>query len=79
MFFKLYKCHHYIGTLFYDAVWNRDELRQALMPPLEKLYKLEPESLPFRQPVDPEALAIPVRCQLFTTADLIVVAWQEIE
>ena len=41
-------------------VWNRDELRQALMPTLEKLYKQEPESLPFRQPVDPIALAIPV-------------------
>ncbi|KPM08485.1 histone acetyltransferase-like protein 2 [Sarcoptes scabiei] len=36
-----------------------DELRQALMPTLEKLYKQVPESMPFRQPVDPVALQIP--------------------
>lgn len=36
-----------------------DELRQALLPTLEKLYRQDPESLPFRQPVDPQALGIP--------------------
>ncbi|XP_044018384.1 histone acetyltransferase p300-like [Aphidius gifuensis] len=36
-----------------------DQLRQALMPTFEKLYGLVPESLPFRQPVDPHALCIP--------------------
>jgi len=36
-----------------------DELRQALMPVLEKLNIYNPESLPFRQPVDPELLQIP--------------------
>ncbi|XP_071497309.1 CREB-binding protein-like [Diadema antillarum] len=36
-----------------------DELRQALMPTLEKLYRQNPESLPFRQPVDPQNLQIP--------------------
>ena len=40
-------------------VFKPDELRQALMPTLEKLYKQDPESLPFRQPVDPTALQIP--------------------
>ena len=30
------------------------------MPVLEKLYRLDPESLPFRQPVDPKQLNIPV-------------------
>ena len=30
------------------------------MPTLEKLYKQDPESLPFRQPVDPVLLLIPV-------------------
>ena len=29
------------------------------MPTLEKLYRQEPESIPFRQPVDPGALGIP--------------------
>lgn len=29
------------------------------MPTLEKLYRQEPESVPFRYPVDPQALAIP--------------------
>lgn len=42
------------------AVWKPNELRQVLMPTLEKLYRLEPESLPFRQPVDPIQLGIPV-------------------
>uniref|UniRef100_A0A8C6KDY4 histone acetyltransferase n=1 Tax=Nothobranchius furzeri TaxID=105023 RepID=A0A8C6KDY4_NOTFU len=35
------------------------ELRQALMPTLEALYRQDPESLPFRQPVDPMLLGIP--------------------
>ena len=29
------------------------------MPTLEKLYRQDPESMPFRQPVDPTALGIP--------------------
>lgn len=40
-------------------VFKPDELRQALMPTLEKLYRQDPESLPFRQPVDPTLLQIP--------------------
>ncbi|KAI8486761.1 hypothetical protein Bbelb_355090 [Branchiostoma belcheri] len=40
-------------------VFKPDELRQALMPTLEKLYRQDPESLPFRQPVDPKLLGIP--------------------
>ncbi|XP_060748114.1 CREB binding protein b isoform X2 [Tachysurus vachellii] len=36
-----------------------EELRQALMPTLESLYRQDPESLPFRQPVDPMLLGIP--------------------
>lgn len=30
------------------------------MPTLEKLYRQDPESMPFRQPVDPVMLNIPV-------------------
>ncbi|ESP04399.1 hypothetical protein LOTGIDRAFT_136183, partial [Lottia gigantea] len=41
------------------SVFKPDELRQALMPTLEKLYRQDPESLPFRQPVDPVQLQIP--------------------
>ncbi|XP_041359356.1 CREB-binding protein-like isoform X4 [Gigantopelta aegis] len=40
-------------------VFKPDELRQALMPTLEKLYRQDPESLPFRQPVDPIMQQIP--------------------
>ncbi|XP_014253868.1 CREB-binding protein isoform X3 [Cimex lectularius] len=40
------------------CLFKPDELRQALMPTLEKLYRQD-ESLPFRQPVDPLALNIP--------------------
>lgn len=31
------------------------------MPVVEKLYQQEPEAIPFRQPVDPDKLNIPVR------------------
>lgn len=41
-------------------VFKPEELRQALMPTLESLYRQDPESLPFRQPVDPTLLGIPV-------------------
>uniref|UniRef100_A0AAQ5ZVZ8 histone acetyltransferase n=1 Tax=Amphiprion ocellaris TaxID=80972 RepID=A0AAQ5ZVZ8_AMPOC len=41
-------------------VFKPEELRQALMPTLEALYRQDPESLPFRQPVDPMLLGIPV-------------------
>ncbi|XP_068086024.1 LOW QUALITY PROTEIN: histone acetyltransferase p300-like [Anabrus simplex] len=41
------------------CLFKPDELRQALMPTLEKLYRQDPESLPFQQPVDPQALGIP--------------------
>uniref|UniRef100_A0A8C4V406 histone acetyltransferase n=1 Tax=Falco tinnunculus TaxID=100819 RepID=A0A8C4V406_FALTI len=41
------------------SVFKPEELRQALMPTLEALYRQDPESLPFRQPVDPQLLGIP--------------------
>ncbi|CAB0012922.1 unnamed protein product [Nesidiocoris tenuis] len=41
-----------------NKVFKPDELRQALMPTLEKLFRQD-ESLPFRQPVDPQSLGIP--------------------
>ncbi|XP_059904020.1 CREB-binding protein isoform X4 [Gadus macrocephalus] len=40
-------------------IFKPEELRQALMPTLESLYRQDPESLPFRQPVDPMQLGIP--------------------
>ncbi|XP_011493407.2 CREB-binding protein [Aedes aegypti] len=36
-----------------------EELREALLPTLEKLVAQEPESIPFRLPVDPTTLGIP--------------------
>ncbi|XP_065159068.1 CREB-binding protein isoform X2 [Atheta coriaria] len=41
------------------CIFKSDELRQKLMPTLEKLYRQDPESIPFRQPVDPLSLGIP--------------------
>ncbi|XP_062873052.1 histone acetyltransferase p300 isoform X2 [Trichomycterus rosablanca] len=40
-------------------IFYAEELREVLMPTLETLYKQDPESLPFRQPVDPQQLGIP--------------------
>lgn len=42
-----------------NFAFKPEELRQALMPTLEKLFRQDPESLPFRQPVDAQALGIP--------------------
>ena len=42
------------------AEFAPEELKTALMPTLEKLYRQDPESIPFRQPVDPVILQIPV-------------------
>lgn len=46
--------------IIFCTVFKPEELRQALMPTLEALYRQDPESLPFRQPVDPMLLGIPV-------------------
>ncbi|KAI5628801.1 CREB-binding protein isoform X2 [Silurus asotus] len=43
----------------FKKFFKPEELRQALMPTLESLYRQDPESLPFRQPVDPILLGIP--------------------
>ncbi|XP_035380966.1 histone acetyltransferase p300 [Electrophorus electricus] len=40
-------------------IFKPEEVRQALIPTLEALYRQDPESLPFRQPVDPLLLGIP--------------------
>lgn len=41
------------------VVFPPEQLRTALLPPLEKMYAQEPEASPFRSPVDPNALGIP--------------------
>lgn len=56
-----YSCFCYLSNVdCFSAVFKPEELRQALMPTLEALYRQDPESLPFRQPVDPQLLGIPV-------------------
>ncbi|CAK8683675.1 unnamed protein product [Clavelina lepadiformis] len=42
-----------------EKVFQRDELIGALMPVVEKLFKQDPDSHPFRYPVDAERLNIP--------------------
>jgi len=44
-----------------SSVWKTAELKQALLPTLNKLSSLDPESQPFLFPVDPVILGIPVR------------------
>uniref|UniRef100_A0A674BE05 histone acetyltransferase n=1 Tax=Salmo trutta TaxID=8032 RepID=A0A674BE05_SALTR len=52
-------CRSLSPPLSTTPVFKPEELRQALMPTLEALYRQDPESLPFRQPVDPQLLGIP--------------------
>lgn len=47
-------------------VFKPEELRVALMPTLEKMFRQDPESLPFRQPVDAQALGIPDYFEIVT-------------
>ena len=39
--------------------FSAEELKKALLPPLDKMYNQEPEAVPFRTPVDPQLLNIP--------------------
>lgn len=59
----------FLSLLF--LVFKPEELRQALMPTLEALYRQDPESLPFRQPVDPQLLGIPVRIRTSNKTNLV--------
>lgn len=43
----------------FRLAFKPEELREALLPTLEKLVAQEPESVPFRMPVDPTTLGIP--------------------
>uniref|UniRef100_A0A8C3KS45 histone acetyltransferase n=1 Tax=Chrysolophus pictus TaxID=9089 RepID=A0A8C3KS45_CHRPC len=54
-----YSCFYLSNVDCFSKVFKPEELRQALMPTLEALYRQDPESLPFRQPVDPQLLGIP--------------------
>ena len=47
--------------------FSREQLRDALLPPLEKLYAFDPEAVPFRSPVDPNALGIPDYYEIIKT------------
>lgn len=60
MFLPPYSCFYLSNADCFSKVFKPEELRQALMPTLEALYRQDPESLPFRQPVDPQLLGIPV-------------------
>lgn len=47
--------------------FTTEQLRDALLPPLEKMYAQEPEAGPFRTPVDPNALGIPDYFEIIRT------------
>lgn len=50
------------------VVWLPKHLHRAFTPVLECMYRQEPESQPFQQPVDPYLLAIPVSCSSFCSS-----------
>lgn len=56
-----------------NAVWTAEELLHALLPTWEKLCNLEPEAAPFRYPVNPEELGIPVGDQFYRICVVICV------
>lgn len=48
------------SDLFRISVFNSHELENAFRPVFDLVWAQEPESYPFRQPVDPKLLGIPV-------------------
>lgn len=56
---KLNKFKHSIKTFSLQTAFKPEKLCEALIPTLEKLVQQEPESVPFRSPVDPINLGIP--------------------
>uniref|UniRef100_A0A1B0A308 histone acetyltransferase n=1 Tax=Glossina pallidipes TaxID=7398 RepID=A0A1B0A308_GLOPL len=52
--------HHFLILRYiYFKVFDPEELKQALLPTLDKLHQHEPDSVPFRDPVNPQQLGIP--------------------
>ena len=49
------------------VTFTKDELKDALLPPLMKMYSQEPEADPFRTAVDPNALGIPDYYEIIKT------------
>ena len=47
--------------------FTKEELKDALLPPLMKMYQCEPEAGPFRDPVNPQALNIPDYFEIIKT------------
>jgi len=54
------------------------ELKETLMPVVQKLFRQEPDSHPFRYPVDPDRLNIPVSRGIFLVLLLIITLLQEV-
>ena len=50
-----------IIMLFVSAVFSGAELENAFRHVFDLVWSQDPESFPFRQPVDPKLLGIPVR------------------
>jgi len=50
-----------VELILFCVVWQAEELLVALLPVWEKIYCQEPEAAPFRIPVEPVAMGIPVR------------------
>lgn len=53
---KILSCFFF---LYYLLVFNSQDLRAHFIPIVQKLYQQDPESVPFREPVDPLSLGIP--------------------
>ena len=52
--------HDYLILCFVPAVFSGAELENAFRHAFDLVWSQEPESYPFRQPVDPKLLGIPV-------------------
>lgn len=48
-----------VGDMMRICIFKPEELKQALIPTLEKLFRQDPESGPFKVPVDPKLLNVP--------------------
>ena len=53
-------CPELISHHLSPSVFTREELCEVLVPVLDQVYNQDPEAFPFKEPVDPKALGIPV-------------------
>ncbi|XP_034043531.1 CREB-binding protein-like [Thalassophryne amazonica] len=60
----------------FRKIFKPEEMRQALMPALEALYRQDPDTRPIRQPTDPVVLDLPHYFDMKNSVDLSIIQFK---